>query len=168
MITGISGWKGSHLRDASGNNGADANTAKRSLQLARCKSNVHGSVLQLSKLRSPPSSRPVGTRRRNAKCIAALTSSLAAPLASLLPATTPWGIWAALAVAAAGGFWSERTRLGRELSGAPSSRQSTLLLQVRIKRLPTARSTDGWDTLGFCTPCPPPSMGGDSVTPLFT
>ena len=38
---------------------------------------------------------------------------------ALLPATSPWGIWAGLALAAAGGFWSERTRVGKELSGAP-------------------------------------------------
>ena len=40
------------------------------------------------------------------------------PRLSLLPATSPWGIWAGLALAAAGGFWSERTRVGKELSGA--------------------------------------------------
>ena len=42
------------------------------------------------------------------------------PRLSLLPATSPWGIWAGLALAAAGGFWSERTRVGKELSGTQS------------------------------------------------
>ncbi|KAK9811913.1 hypothetical protein WJX72_012330 [[Myrmecia] bisecta] len=35
----------------------------------------------------------------------------------LLPATTPWGIWAALLLAASVGFWSEQTKVGKELSG---------------------------------------------------
>jgi len=36
----------------------------------------------------------------------------------LLPACGPWGVWAGLVVAGAFGLWSERTRLGKELSGA--------------------------------------------------
>ncbi len=31
--------------------------------------------------------------------------------------TSDWGVWAGLLAAAAVGMWSERTRLGRELSG---------------------------------------------------
>lgn len=39
-------------------------------------------------------------------------------LPTLLPVTSEWGIWGALAVASAIGLWSERTRVGKELSGA--------------------------------------------------
>jgi uncharacterized membrane protein len=42
------------------------------------------------------------------------------PPAALAPLATPtsdWGVWAGLLVAAAAGMWSERTRLGKELSG---------------------------------------------------
>lgn len=39
-------------------------------------------------------------------------------LPQLFPATGPWGVWAGLVVAGAFGMWSERTRLGKELSGA--------------------------------------------------
>ncbi|KAK9835862.1 hypothetical protein WJX74_009704 [Apatococcus lobatus] len=53
------------------------------------------------------------TRRLRVQTSASVT--LAWP--KLLPATTPWGIWAFLSLAGAAGFWSERTRVGRELSG---------------------------------------------------
>jgi hypothetical protein len=43
-------------------------------------------------------------------------ASLALPC--LWPAAGPWGVWAGLIIAGAFGMWSERTRLGRELSGA--------------------------------------------------
>jgi hypothetical protein len=43
-------------------------------------------------------------------------ASLALP--SLWPACGPWGVWSGLILAGAFGMWSERTRLGRELSGA--------------------------------------------------
>ncbi len=56
--------------------------------------------------------------RRRCRCVTASAALL--PRLSLLPATSPWGIWAGLALAAAGGFWSERTRVGKELSGTQS------------------------------------------------
>uniref|UniRef100_A0A383V839 DUF819 domain-containing protein n=1 Tax=Tetradesmus obliquus TaxID=3088 RepID=A0A383V839_TETOB len=43
-------------------------------------------------------------------------SSLLLPC--LWPAAGPWGVWVGLVAAGAFGMWSERTRLGRELSGA--------------------------------------------------
>jgi hypothetical protein len=39
-------------------------------------------------------------------------------LPCLWPAAGPWGVWSGLILAGAFGMWSERTRLGRELSGA--------------------------------------------------
>lgn len=49
---------------------------------------------------------------------AVATDVLALPLPTLLPASGPWGVWAGLICAGAFGMWSERTRLGKELSGA--------------------------------------------------
>ncbi len=74
--------------------------------------------------------------RRRCRCVTASAALL--PRLSLLPATSPWGIWAGLALAAAGGFWSERTRVGKELSGAH-------VPAVPIDRhgLPTLTSSDG-------------------------
>ena len=40
------------------------------------------------------------------------------PLATLIPATADWALWAVLFTAAAFGFWAENTRAGRRLSGA--------------------------------------------------
>lgn len=39
-------------------------------------------------------------------------------LPQLVPASGPWGVWSGLICAGAFGLWSERTRLGKELSGA--------------------------------------------------
>jgi hypothetical protein len=39
-------------------------------------------------------------------------------LPQLVPASGPWGVWAGLVVAGAFGMWSERTKIGKELSGA--------------------------------------------------
>lgn len=39
-------------------------------------------------------------------------------LPQLVPASGPWGVWTGLIVAGAFGMWSERTRVGKELSGA--------------------------------------------------
>jgi hypothetical protein len=39
-------------------------------------------------------------------------------LPQLIPAAGPWGVWTGLVVAGAFGMWSERTRIGKELSGA--------------------------------------------------
>lgn len=55
---------------------------------------------------------------------AAAAAAAAAPegfqlaLPQLVPAAGPWGVWTGLVVAGAFGMWSERTRLGKELSGA--------------------------------------------------
>ncbi|GIL89103.1 hypothetical protein Vretifemale_16972 [Volvox reticuliferus] len=49
----------------------------------------------------------------------ASVSGLALPeLPTLLPLQGPWGVWTGLILAGAFGLWSERTRLGKELSGA--------------------------------------------------
>ncbi|GLI59685.1 hypothetical protein VaNZ11_001627 [Volvox africanus] len=46
-------------------------------------------------------------------------SVLAIPeLPTLLPLQGPWGVWTGLVLAGAFGLWSERTRVGKELSGA--------------------------------------------------
>ena len=39
------------------------------------------------------------------------------PALALSTPTSDWGVWAGLLAAGAAGMWSERTRLGRELSG---------------------------------------------------
>ncbi|EIE21689.1 DUF819-domain-containing protein [Coccomyxa subellipsoidea C-169] len=56
-------------------------------------------------------------RRRGGgrRCKVITRASLALP--QLLPATTVQGVWTALIIAGAGGLWSERTRIGKELSG---------------------------------------------------
>ncbi|KAK9907992.1 hypothetical protein WJX75_001141 [Coccomyxa subellipsoidea] len=46
-----------------------------------------------------------------------LATKAALVLPQLLPATTVQGVWTALIIAAAAGLWSERTRIGKELSG---------------------------------------------------
>ena len=48
----------------------------------------------------------------------ALLPAAAVPATPLLPVSGPWGVWAVLVGAGAIGMWSERTRLGKELSGA--------------------------------------------------
>ena len=104
--------------------------------------------LGLTIVRAPPRLTQPRTQPRSPQrstCISATAGSLVTSLPQPLPATTPWvrsrvmnlhdckiaasdhhltpaslqGIWSALAVAAAGGFWSERTRVGKELSGVP-------------------------------------------------
>ena len=67
-------------------------------------------------------------RRRHCSVTA---SAALLPRFSLLPATSPWGIWAGLALAAAGGFWSERTRVGKELSGTHSRAKPHDTLGIR-------------------------------------
>ena len=53
-----------------------------------------------------------------AESLLALLPAAAFPATSLLPVSGPWGVWAVLVGAGAIGIWSERTRLGKELSGA--------------------------------------------------
>ncbi|KAF5841251.1 hypothetical protein DUNSADRAFT_13705 [Dunaliella salina] len=48
--------------------------------------------------------------------------------ASLFPVGGPWGVWACLILAGTFGLWSERTRLGKELSGALVATLSGMLL----------------------------------------
>ncbi|GLC33754.1 hypothetical protein PLESTB_000112100 [Pleodorina starrii] len=49
-------------------------------------------------------------------------------LPTLLPLQGPWGVWTGLVLAGAFGLWSERTRLGKELSGALVSTLAGMLL----------------------------------------
>ncbi|KAG2425993.1 hypothetical protein HXX76_013364 [Chlamydomonas incerta] len=49
-------------------------------------------------------------------------------LPALLPLQGPWGVWTGLVLAGAFGLWSERTRLGKELSGALVSTLAGMLL----------------------------------------
>lgn len=60
--------------------------------------------------------------RPAAAAAAASTAATAAAAAVLHPPTllghSPWGIWAALAAAGAAGLWCERTKWGKEMSGA--------------------------------------------------
>ena len=42
----------------------------------------------------------------------------AAAFPQFFPASGPWGVWSGLILAGAFGMWSERTKLGKELSGA--------------------------------------------------
>lgn len=59
-------------------------------------------------------------RKGRTVCKAQLLSDLAVtfPVPDLLPLSGPWGVWTALVCAGAVGLWSERTKLGRDLSGA--------------------------------------------------
>ncbi|GIL68447.1 hypothetical protein Vafri_21724 [Volvox africanus] len=63
-------------------------------------------------------------------------SVLAMPeLPTLLPLQGPWGVWTGLVLAGAFGLWSERTRLGKELSGALVSTLAGMFL-VNVGLLP--------------------------------
>lgn len=53
--------------------------------------------------------------KRCSRCSIGTKAALALP--QLLPATTVQGVWTGLIIAAAAGLWSERTRIGKELSG---------------------------------------------------
>ena len=71
---------------------------------------------QLRRTVSPLSSLPVSAAA--AESLLALLPTAAVSAAPLLPVSGPWGVWAVLVGAGAIGMWSERTRLGKELSGA--------------------------------------------------
>jgi len=68
----------------------------------------------------PPTSRPAPARpcdRGARRGVGARASFL--PTAPLIPASDPWGVWAALVAAGAAGLWAERhTQAGKELTGA--------------------------------------------------
>jgi uncharacterized membrane protein len=62
-------------------------------------------------------SRRFGTSQRAVTCSAAAPAAATAAATTLLGAS-PWGIWAALACAGAAGLQLERTKWGKEMSGA--------------------------------------------------
>jgi len=71
--------------------------------------------------RASTCSRPVivaGAGAAAAAAAAAAPEGFQLALPQLIPAAGPWGVWTGLVVAGAFGMWSERTRLGKELSGA--------------------------------------------------
>ncbi|GAX86288.1 hypothetical protein CEUSTIGMA_g13700.t1 [Chlamydomonas eustigma] len=54
----------------------------------------------------------------------------------ILPVAGPWGVWAVLVICGAVGVWSERTRLGKELSGALVATLAGMVA-VNVGMLPT-------------------------------
>ncbi|KAK9813720.1 hypothetical protein WJX73_005290 [Symbiochloris irregularis] len=91
--------------------------------------------------RASPSAAPILLQRQQGaeqharfrpciSCKSARRSTVVVKAAFALPqpTTSPWGIWTGLTIAGAVGFWSEKTRLGKELSGPLVSTLAGLLL----------------------------------------